>query len=349
MNRAATIALAPLGLLYGAAMRTRRALYRRGLLRVHDLGVPVISVGNVTTGGTGKTPLVEWIAGEAAGRNRRVCVLTRGYRRSNPTERVIVSNGTEILSDAKHAGDEALLLAEQLKGRAAVISDADRVSAGRWAIDNFQSDVLVLDDGFQHLRAGRTLNIVTIDATNADGNGRMLPAGILREPFAALSGADCIVITRTNLTNNTDDVQTRIERTAGNRPVFRSRMKTLRLRSINSTAPTGDGDEIRKERVAAFCGVGNPNSFFTHLSRDGYQLCHTRAFRDHHNYTQGDIDQFVREASGRGAQILLTTAKDEVKLRSLRFDLPCYCTDITIEIAEEAKLRALISRAIGIA
>src|SRR5216684_152482 len=161
MNSAATLALTPLGSLYGLAMKTRRAFYDSGRLRVHDLGVPVISVGNLTTGGTGKTPLVEWIARELAQTGRRVCILTRGYGRRNAGAQIIVSDGNEIISDAAQAGDEALLLAERLKGQAAVISAADRVSAACWAVENFHSNVFILDDGFQHLRVARNLNILT--------------------------------------------------------------------------------------------------------------------------------------------------------------------------------------------
>ena len=206
MNRAArnpiALALRPLATLYGVAMKARRALYRSGRFRAHELGAPVISVGNLTTGGTGKTPLVEWIANELAQKGRRVCILTRGYGRRRSGSRVIVSNGSEILADANQAGDEPLLLAERLKGLAAVICDADRVSAARWAVENFKSDVFVLDDGFQHLRVARNLNILTIDATNPWGNGKLLPAGILRESRSELNRADCIVITRADDPNH---------------------------------------------------------------------------------------------------------------------------------------------------
>jgi len=187
MNSAATLALTPLSSAYGLAMKARQALYRSGRFRVHDLGVPVISVGNLTTGGTGKTPLVEWIATELAQTGLRVCILTRGYGRRNAGTRVVVSDGNEIISDAARAGDEAALLAERLKGQGAVITDADRVSAARWAVENLQSDVFVLDDGFQHLRVRRDLDILTIDATNPWGNGRLLPSGILRESPAAIA------------------------------------------------------------------------------------------------------------------------------------------------------------------
>jgi tetraacyldisaccharide 4'-kinase len=180
MNSAVTLALAPLGRLYGVAMRVRRGLYGSGRFRVNELGVPVISVGNLTTGGTGKTPLVEWIARELARTGQRVCILTRGYGRRSPGARVVASNGKEIVANAAQAGDEPLLLAETLNGLAAVISDADRVAAAGWAIENLRSEVFVLDDGFQHLRVARNLNILTIDATNPWGIRRLLPAGILR-------------------------------------------------------------------------------------------------------------------------------------------------------------------------
>jgi tetraacyldisaccharide 4'-kinase len=343
-----SLALRPLGSLYGVAMRARRALYRSGRLQVYELGVPVVSVGNLTTGGTGKTPLVEWIANELAQMGRRVCILTRGYGRRSSGTRVIVSDGNEILSDANRSGDEPLLLAERLKGLAAVICDADRVSAARWAVENFKSDVFILDDGFQHLRVARNLNILTIDATNPWGNGKLLPAGILREPLAELTRAECIVITRADDPNSTEQLQREIAAQSKDCPVFCSRMRLSGLRPIEGDLGRSliTAEEIKASPVAAFCGIGNPESFFSLLRRGGYQLGHTQVFRDHHSYTQSDIDRVVRESATHGAQILLTTAKDEVKLRSLRFELPCYAADIEIEIENQEKLRALVERAI---
>lgn len=346
MNPAATVALSPLGGLYGVAMKARRGLYRRGLLRAQTVGVPVISVGNITMGGTGKTPLVEWIAEKLAKDNRRVCILTRGYGRVHPQQRVIVSNGAEILSDAARAGDEALLLAERLKGRAAVISDADRVSAARWAIDNLRSDVFVLDDGFQNLGLARSLDIVTVDATNPWGNRHLLPAGILREPPGELARADCIVLTRVDESDEIQELEREINKLSQGRPVFRSRMKIRCLRPVISTGESLSTENIKSSTVAAFCGIGNPPSFFAQLRRDGYQLGHTQVFRDHHVYAQTDIDRVVRESIATGAQTLLTTAKDEVKLRSLRFNLPCYAVDIGIEIEAEEQFASVIEESL---
>jgi tetraacyldisaccharide 4'-kinase len=348
MNSAVAFALTPLGQLYGVAMKARRALYQSGRLRVHQLPAPVISVGNLTTGGTGKTPLVEWIARELAQAGQRVCILTRGYGRDNAGTRVVVSDGAEIISDAAEVGDEPLLLAETLKGLAAVISDADRVSAAHWAFENLHSQVFVLDDGFQHLRVARDLNILTIDATNPWGNRKLLPAGILRESPAELARADCIVITRADDPDATEVLRREIATQNGG-PILGSRMKLKGLRAVRGElgGPSIHDEEIRQSNVDAFCGLGNPESFFSLLKRGGYRLAHTQVFRDHHAYTQSDIDRVAQDSIARGAQFLLTTAKDEVKLRSLNFELPCYSVDISIEIENADKLRKLIVDAVN--
>jgi len=344
-----SIALAPIGRLYGAAMQARRSLYRAGRLHVFELGVPVISVGNLTTGGTGKTPLVEWIAHELAQTGRRVCILTRGYGRRRAGTRVIVSNAIEVLSDADRAGDEPLLLAEKLQGEAAVICDADRVAAARWATENLGTDLFILDDGFQHMRLGRDCNIVAIDATNPWGNRHLLPAGTLRESPRQLARADCIVITRADSASQTETLKSEINQFSEGRPVFLSRMRIDGLRKLSSDMKDSrvSANELKSGPVAAFCGVGNPESFFAQLRRDNYQLGHTRAFPDHHYYTQEEINALISQSAERGAHALLTTAKDEVKLRSLSVEMPCYVVDVAIEIEGESKFLALIDDAIG--
>lgn len=347
MNRLASVVLSPLGGLYSVAMKARRALYRRGFFSNRRIPAPLISVGNLTMGGTGKTPLVQWIAEQLAAANRRVCILTRGYGRKNPKQRVIVSRGGDVLSDPEHAGDEAFLLAERLQGRSAVISDADRGSAAVWAIENLASDVFVLDDGFQNLGLARNLDIVTIDATNPWGNRRLLPAGILREPRGELARADCVVLTRVPESNAVQELEREVTELTNGRPIFHSRMKIRGLRAVNATHQNISAAETKTFKVAAFCGVGNPESFFAQLRSAGYQLAATEIFRDHHLYTQADIDRVVGESSASGARVLLTTAKDEVKLRSLRFDLPCYAVEIGIEIEEEDQFRALIEKALS--
>ena len=346
MNPSLTAAWTPLSGLYGVANRIRRVLYDKGLLRVHEISAPVISVGNITVGGTGKTPLVAWIAKLLARESRHVCILTRGYGRLDSHDRVIVSDGNEILASPERAGDEAYLLAEELKGCAAVISDADRVAAAHWAVENLRTDIFVLDDGFQHLRIARNLDIVTIDATNPWGNRKLLPAGILREPLSALTRADCIVVTRADAAQQLDELENELGRLSNGVPVFRSCMNLARLRLASGKDSSFGTDEVKRSSVAAFCAIGNPKSFFALLNREGYQLCYTRALRDHYRYVQSDLDRIERESIFKGAQALFTTAKDEVKLRSISMNLPCYAVDIEIEIEESEAFSAVIDRAI---
>jgi tetraacyldisaccharide 4'-kinase len=357
MNASALI-LTPVGALYSAMMRARLALYRRGALPVHRINSPVISVGNITTGGTGKTPIVEWIARAVAKEKRRACILTRGYGRVDAKRRVLVSDGEHISADAREGGDEPRLLAEMLQGVAAVISDADRVSAARWAEENLKSDLFILDDGFQHLRIARDLDLVAVDATNAWGGGRLLPAGRLREPLSGLARASCIILTRTEQSEDLDSLRKQTERLSGGRPIILSRTRTKAIRPLNETmikdAVPGSSTHHSSlithhslpQPVAAFCAIGNPASFFAHLQRDGHTLSYTRAFADHYVYEQSDIDALAIEAKRTGACALLTTAKDAVKLCSLRFDLPCYVLEIELEFDDEEKLTGMIREAI---
>jgi tetraacyldisaccharide 4'-kinase len=358
MMNATGIILAPLGALYSAIMRARLALYRKGALRVHQINSPVVSVGNITTGGTGKTPIVEWVARAAAVEGRRVCILTRGYGRRDENKRVLVSDGERILADAREGGDEPRLLAETLQGAAAVISDADRVGAARWAEENLNSNLFILDDGFQHLRIARDLDIVALDATNPWGGKRLLPGGRLREPLKGLRRADLIILTRAEQSLEIDSLRKEAERLSAGRHILLARTRTRAIRPLGEAMLEDDVADIFTRHaspgtpsvsaatVAAFCALGNPTSFFAHLRSVGYSLSHTRAFPDHYAYKQTDVDALVFEARRAGASALLTTAKDAVKLRSLRFDLPCYVLEIELELDDQEKLAEMIREAI---
>jgi tetraacyldisaccharide 4'-kinase len=334
-----SILLPPLSLLYGAVTRTRLSMYRRGTFQTTKLERPVISVGNITTGGTGKTPLVEWVARTLAAKGKKVCILTRGYGRKDPHVQVIVSDGYGVLASPGEAGDEPYLLATNLKGMAAVISSADRIAAAQEAIKDFGSDCFVLDDGFQHLRLARDLNIVTIDATNPWGGGSLLPYGRLREAPEGLSRADCVVLTRCDQVKNLDSLRAEISKLIGDRPVFRSEMRTSRV------SPLKNGSEplMAPARVGGFCAVGNPRSFFEHLRRAGYELALEKSFPDHHVYSQDEIDAIVREAKALAVTALITTAKDAVKLRTLSFSIPCYVLEIEIDVQDADELARMLT------
>jgi tetraacyldisaccharide 4'-kinase len=355
-----SLALAPLGLLYGAAVRTRLGLYRSGFLKTQTVGAPVISVGNITAGGTGKTPLVEWVARSLAREGLRACVLTRGYGRADESRRVVASDGGRVLASVEECGDEPRLLAERLVGVASVVCDRDRVASARWALENLGAEVFVLDDGFQHLRIARDLDIVTVDASAPWGGGHLLPRGRLREPRAGLARADCVVITRAGMAEDLEALRAEIlSLSNGRATVVTSRVRTLDLRPLGSSSESLKIDlESRADKVdlegravvepvGAFCAVGNPRAFFAQLRRDGFDLRHTRSFPDHHAFTRSDLEAVAREAVQSGARALLTTAKDAVKLRGFTLPIPCYIVEIGLEFDDEGALLRLVREAMG--
>jgi tetraacyldisaccharide 4'-kinase len=288
------------------------------------------------------------LARAAAREGRRVCILTRGYGRASAGKRVIVSDGEGILAEAREAGDEPRLLAENLlEHNVAVVSDANRASAARWASEHLRSDAFILDDGFQHLRMARDLNIVTLDATDPWGGMRLLPRGRLREPPSELKRADLIVITRAELAVDLEDVRERAASLSGGRPLLVARTATLgfkQLQATQSEATAREAHEIESlpQPLAAFCAIGNPQAYFAHARRAGLNITYKRAFADHHAYTQSDIDLCVLEAARHGARALLTTAKDAVKLRTLNFALPCYVLEVALKFDDEQRLRAIL-------
>jgi len=336
-----SIVLPPLSLLYGAVTRTRLSLYRRGTFHTTKLDRPVISIGNITTGGTGKTPLVEYVTRLLASQGKKVCILTRGYGRKDAHLQVIVSDGYGVLASPSEAGDEPYLLATKLAGQAAVISSADRIAAGQEAINDFGTEVFVLDDGFQHLRLARDLNIVCIDATNPWGGGRLLPHGRLRESLDGLRRADCVVLTRCDQVKSVDGLRAQVRDLISERPVFESRMRPVRV------APLKNGAETIPVpgRVGAFCAVGNAASFFESVRGCGYELGLERSFADHHVYSQDEIASLTLDAKQTGASALITTAKDAVKLKTMPFAMPCYVLEIEIVIDDADAFTRLVVEA----
>lgn len=329
--------------LYETILKKRIALYENGFFKSFSLGAFTVGVGNLTVGGTGKTPLVALAAEILAGRGEKVCVISRGYKRENPKKRVLVSDGEKILAAVKQAGDEPFELAGKLLGKAIVIADADRISAAHWARPKFGITAFVLDDAFQHLRARRDSDIVTVDATDAFGNRKLLPFGILREPPQNLKRADAIVITRANLVENIKDLKTELRKFNSDCPIFVSGNKISKLSELkefpakaqketNYELPitnyeTGQIQDSKVESVkpkySAFCGLGNPQNFFRQLRSETFDLTATETFPDHYFYKQSDIARIEQKARRTGAEILLTTAKDAVKLKHLKFNLPC--------------------------
>lgn len=331
--------------LYGKIANARNALYEKGLLKSFSLGAPAIGVGNITAGGTGKTPFVAFVAEFLAEKGEKVCILTRGYGRENPNRRVLVSDGEKILTDVRTAGDEPFELANKLLGKAFVVADADRVAAANWAREKFGITAFVLDDAFQHRRAKRDLDIVTIDATDPFGSGK----NFLREPLENLKRADAIVITRANLVENLSDLKSQILRFNSECPIFTAENKIvnlIELKEFHAKAQSPQSETLHSQLSTlnsfAFCALGNPGNFFDQLKQEGFNLVSTRKFPDHHFYTQKDVENLEENAKLARAEIFITTAKDAVKLIDLRFELPCYVAENKMIFDDEKKLRDLI-------
>ncbi|MEI7639207.1 MAG: tetraacyldisaccharide 4'-kinase [Syntrophus sp. (in: bacteria)] len=298
----------PFSFAYGAIVALRNKLYDRGILRQVKLPCPVISIGNITAGGTGKTPMTVLTANGLKARGFRPAVLSRGYGGRLTTSGNVVSDGTGILLGPDAAGDEPVLIATAAPG-IPVLTGPDRCVSGKFAIEKFGADVLVLDDAFQHRRLFRDVNIVLLDKDRPFGNGRLLPAGPLREPPAALNRADVIVetgISRGEKERKKPAVPDSI-------PVFRARYQPLEIiqGSYNQILPPG---VLQGKKIYAFTGIAAPDKFRATLEEMGAKIIKFLAFPDHYFYKQADVQAIAREAKALNAEMLITTEKDGVKL-----------------------------------
>lgn len=335
-----------LALIYGKIADVRNYLYDRGVLDTFDLGARTISIGNITAGGTGKTPLVVYVARVLAKRGEKVCILTRGYGRKEK-KRVLVSDGDRVLTDFREAGDEPVELARKLVGEAIVIADPDRVAAAEWAKRKFGVTAFVLDDGFQHRRARRDVDIVCIDATEPFGGGKILPAGRLRESSANLARADAVVITRSDLIDDIADLEFEISEIAPDAKIFRGRNEICEFVGLEDFhAQAGRRrkpakKEFKQKKILAFCALGNPESFLEMLRREELDIVGSRTFRDHHTYTQKDVRSIEASAGRVNADALMTTAKDAVKLSELQFGNDCYVVEIDLNLDYRSGLESM--------
>jgi tetraacyldisaccharide 4'-kinase len=304
-----------LSLLYRAIIRMRRALYRCRMLKSHELPCTVISVGNITLGGTGKTPMVIAIAGLLAEKQRRPAVVSRGYGRKDEKSTVIVSDGKSVLADTRAGGDEPVLIGSRLSG-VPVVAASRRYRAARYALEHFDAKTVILDDGFQHLGLRRNLDIVLVDAADPFGNGRLFPAGILREPASALHRAHAVVITRADASQEVDALKQRIGRITAAR-IFTSVQRPVDLVEIRSGEARALS-VLSGARVFAFSGIARPASFLATLRALGVVIAAERAYPDHQVYDKSDLADVFQKAADHGADMIVTTEKDAVRLRELR-------------------------------
>jgi tetraacyldisaccharide 4'-kinase len=336
--------------IFQALVKIRRWLYNVRILRDKTLGVQVIAVGNLTVGGTGKTPVVEKFARELRDAGRTVAILSRGYRskpaplhekilnkillREDQTPPRIVSDGKSLLLDSETAGDEPYMLASNLKD-VVVLVDKDRVKSGRYAIEKFGCDTLLLDDGFQYWDLqGRRHDVVLIDRQQPFGNEHLLPRGTLREPPSHLARAHTIFITKSD--GDTGELRARISKLNSTAAVIECVHHPLYFEDVFTGERKGL-DLLAGKKAASLSGIAQPQSFEQSLIKLGGELVYSKRFADHHRFTQQEILNAINRAKKRQAEIIVTTQKDAVRFPKIdRRDLPFYFMRVEIKIVSGA-------------
>ena len=317
--------------------RKRAAQSRRVVLN----GARIISVGNLTTGGTGKTPTVQWLARRFEIAGISTAIVARGYGGEYSSRGAIVSDGKTVLLNATQAGDEAVLHARALPSTPVIIG-RDRVAAAKIAIGKFAPKVILLDDGFQFWSLARDFDLVLLDARKPFGNGKLLPIGRLREPKSELKRAAGVLLTRADKASESQLQSAESEiRQFTNAPIFRSSHAPVFLRE-EKTGARIEFAELNQKRVAVFSALANNQDFFESIEARGASMVSTLARSDHHAWRENEIRNFAREAQAKGAQVLITTEKDAVKLNSDWSELPIWSSVIELKIENENDFWALI-------
>ena len=335
--------LVPLALVYGCISRVRVFMYHWGILPAHKVALPVISIGNLAVGGTGKTPMVSWLIELLHMHNYRVAVISRGYGSkcgsASDRQHVRVVDA-ELVQNSPHKaaviyGDEPVLLARR-HPEAIIVIAPQRAEGARYVQHENKADVIILDDGFQHLALRRDLDLVLLDARHPFGNGFPLPAGIMREFSSALKRSDVLLMTRAN----------------AHSPSFECFGKPVVHigRCLADFALDLDGNRVELKtlaqlRVGAFAGIATPDDFFASLRKCGIQPAKTLSFADHSAYTENRVNAIVRCCEG--CDVLLTTEKDGVKLKSAMFGIPCYQVPLLLDPAEHKVLENIVLDSVG--
>lgn len=314
-EKALAALLWPAATAYGVGAYSRLVAYNAGILKQTRPDVPVISVGNITVGGTGKTPITIDLARRLTIAGHKVGILSRGYKRKSQAKRIIVSDGQHLLSSSFECGDEPYMMAQCLPA-SVVIVGADRAENAQIAVNKFGCTALILDDGFQHFRLARTDDVVLLDYNDELENDHLLPAGRLREPLAALVRADWVVVTK--VPEHADQAKLdRIHAVAAKQApqaqVTSCRIKPAAIQAFGSDVQM-PASTLEGTKVFAFCGLAKPNGFFDVLRDLGADVVGTCAFPDHHWFTPKEVDDLRGAMEENDAEMLVTTEKDAVRL-----------------------------------
>ena len=345
--------LKALSYVFGLVVSIRYFLYRTGLKRRYPLGIQVISIGNVTAGGTGKTPVTEIFARMLAKEGRKVAILSRGYRRKESPwwKRIftqviepplVVSDGRRVLLDATIGGDEPYMLASNLPG-VAVVVDRNRVKAGRYAIRKLGCDTLLLDDGFQYQKLKHSIDVVLVDSSNPFGNGNMLPRGILREPVRNLKRADIIFLTKCR--GDVSAVKAEIRKYNRNAEIVECNHTPKLLRDVWSREEL-PLSWLNGKTICTLSGIASPKGFENSLRNLGAKVVWCERYADHHRYDSSEILYALNRSADMGADALITTEKDAVRFPRLEAaPIKCLYLRVAIEIfSGEENFTSIINR-----
>lgn len=351
--------LKQLSKLYSGVMQLRLFLYDSGVIRPNALGCQVVSVGNITVGGTGKTPVVEIFARKLQQEGRKVAILSRGYKKEEPpffTRLInkvtmyekrcpprVVSDGNSLLLNSLMSGDEPYMLASNLEN-VAVLVDKDRVKSGRYAIKKLGCDTLVLDDGFQYLKLKHRLEITLIDSKNPFGNENVLPRGILREPIKHIKRADFIFLTKCDGSSN-DELKARLREYGATSEIIECCHTARHLRNVY-TREKKVLEFLKGMNVIALSGIASPEGFERELEKHGATIFDRFRYADHYRYSQQELIDIVNQAHENGVDAIITTEKDAVRFPRLeRIDVPIYFLRVDIELLSgHEDFNACISR-----
>jgi len=312
-------------LIYRIATAKRNFLYKIGLFRSIKLPCKVISVGNITVGGTGKTPMVEYLAKEFVKQNKKVVILSRGYGRIDGVKD----------DEASSFSDKSIIR----------LTGSNRAKLGAIACKEHSPDVIILDDGFQHLRIKRDIDIVMIDCLSPFGNYQLLPAGILREDLKALKRASVLVLAHSDLVQDTELSEINNSLSRFGKPIIKSIHKPIILVGATEKEQELNAEAIKGKKVWAFCGIGNPDSFLLTLNKLGISLRGFTLFPDHYMYVESDINELIRQSCEANAEYIVTTMKDMAKVKSQinNPQIPIYALRIELEVTGgKTKLEELI-------
>jgi len=334
--------LAVIACIYSIIIKLRNLLYNSKIFKTHHHEAIVISIGNITTGGTGKTPLVIWLCNFLLEQDINCAILTRGYKAEKKSNMSRIESG-EIKT--QNYIDEPAILSESCP-KSKVIVNPDRVVGAAEAIEKYAANVLIMDDGFQHRRLVRDLDIVTIDATLPFGYGKILPAGLLREPVDSLKRADVVVLTRCDqiAASELNRIENKLQAVNPDMIIARSAHKVVGAKTTNGKSI--NSENLNGKKIFAFCGIGNPNAFLNTITTLGAELAGTKIHNDHYRYTETCLAEIYERAGLAKADLILTTQKDWTKIRCLTprtKGLPLAYLAIEIKfLAGEDKLRRLI-------